>query len=124
MNKISDDIQKRTFNFAVDIFHLYTQIIQDHREFILSKQMLRAGTSIGANVREAQNAESKLDFIHKLSIAQKETDETIYWLELICSVMNIETQVSQKHILEAKEILKIIRSIILSTKRNLSHKDP
>ena len=62
----------------------YNQYLShDKKEFVLSKQILRSGTSIGALVREAQNAESKADFIHKLAIAQKECDETIYWLELL-----------------------------------------
>ena len=62
---------------------LYQYLSHDKKEFVLSKQVLRSGTSIGGMVREAQNAESKADFIHKLAIAQKECDETIYWLELL-----------------------------------------
>lgn len=76
-------IKQKTFQFAVRIVKLYKHIVEKKKEFVLSKQLLRSGTSIGANVREAHNAESDADFIHKLSIAQKECDESLYWLELL-----------------------------------------
>ena len=68
-------IKQKSFQFAVRIVKLYKHIVEKKKEFVLSKQLLRSGTSIGANVREAHNAESDADFIHKLSIAQKECDE-------------------------------------------------
>jgi four helix bundle protein len=73
-----NNIKQKTFNFAVRIINLYKYLTNEKNEYVLSKQILRSGTSIGANYREADNAESKKDFIHKLSISQKETDETIY----------------------------------------------
>src|ERR1044072_5761902 len=76
-------IQEKSFLFALRVVKLYKHLKTDKKEFVLSKQLLRSGTSIGANIREAKNAESTADFIHKLSIAQKETDETLYWLELL-----------------------------------------
>ena len=76
-------IKEKSFAFAIRIIKLYQYMISEKKEFVLSKQLLRSGTSIDANIREAQNAESKANFIHKLSIAQKETDETLYWLELL-----------------------------------------
>ena len=76
-------IKTKSFNFALRIVKLFQFLNQEKKEFVLSKQLLRSGTSIDANIREAQNAESKANFIHKLSIAQKETDETLYWLELL-----------------------------------------
>ncbi len=80
--------------------------------------MLRSGTSIGANIREAHNAESKADFVHKLGIAQKEADETIYWLELLVETKYLtEGEFNSIHT-EAEEILKIIKSIILTSKQN------
>src|ERR1700722_271622 len=72
-----------SFKFAIEIIKLYKNLVESKREFILSKQLLKSGTSIGAMIREAKNAESKNDFIHKLAIAQKECDETLYWLELL-----------------------------------------
>ena len=85
----------------------------------MSKQLLRSGTAVGALVREAQNAESKADFIHKLGIAQKECDESIYWLELLKEtdyLLDIELM-SLKN--DASEILKIIRSSILTIKQEI-----
>lgn len=112
-------VGKKSFEFAVNIIKFYKIFIVNKREYILSKQLLRSGTSIGANIREALNAQSKMDFIHKLSISQKECDETIYWLELLyqteyISKVEFETLHSQ-----ATELLKIIRSIIITTKNRL-----
>jgi len=70
----------KSFSFAIRIVKLYQYLVAEKKEYVLSKQLLRSGTAVGALVREAQNAESKADFIHKLGIAQKECDETIYWL--------------------------------------------
>ena len=76
-------IKNKSFNFALRIVKLYQFLCSDKKEFVLSKQLLRSGTSIGALVRESEQAESKLDFIHKLAIAQKEASESDYWLELL-----------------------------------------
>lgn len=73
-------IKNKSFEFAIRIVKLYQFLCNDKKEFVLSKQLLRSGTSIGAMVREAEHSESKADFIHKLAIAQKEINETIYWL--------------------------------------------
>lgn len=81
MEEKENVIVKLTFQFALDII-IYCEILQEQKKFVLANQLLKSGTSIGANVREAQNAESKADFIHKFKIAAKETEETIYWLEL------------------------------------------
>lgn len=77
------DIRERTFQFALQTFRICEQINEKERQFIITKQLARSASSVGANVREARNAESKNDFIHKLSIALKECDESIYWLELL-----------------------------------------
>ncbi|HEY4785171.1 MAG TPA: four helix bundle protein [Bacteroidales bacterium] len=74
-------IVKLTLEFALEIIE-YCELLEEHKKFIIAKQLLRSGTSIGANVREAQNAESKPDFIHKLKVAAKEADETEYWITL------------------------------------------
>ena len=112
-------IVKKSFGFAVRIVKLYKYLIDIKKEFILSKQLLRSGTSIGANVREAHNAESKADFVHKMGIAQKETDETIYWLELLYNTEFLTQKEFESIQMEAVEILKIIKSIILTSKQNL-----
>ena len=75
-------LKTKSYNFALNVISTYKNLISE-KEFILSKQLLRSGTSIGANIREANNAQSKADFIHKLSISLKESDETEYWLELL-----------------------------------------
>lgn len=111
-------ILEKTFAFAVEIVKLYKLLCETKKEYILSKQLLRSGTSIGANAREAHNAESKADFIHKLGIAQKEADETLYWLELLFQTEFITNREFDFYSLQAQEIIKIIRSIILTTRQN------
>lgn len=112
-------IKTKSFNFALRIVKLYQFLNQEKREFVLSKQLLRSGTSIGALVREAEQAESKLDFIHKLAIAQKEANESDYWVELLFQseyLNEIQYQSLKSDILE---INKILASIIISTKQNI-----
>jgi four helix bundle protein len=77
-------IVKLSFEFALELIE-YCELLEEHRKFVIAKQLLKSGTSIGANVKEAQNAESKADFIHKMKIAAKEADETEYWL-LLCEL--------------------------------------
>ena len=74
-------IVKLSLEFALEIIE-YAELLEEHRKYVVAKQLLKSGTSIGANIREAQNAESKVDFIHKMKIAAKEADETEYWLTL------------------------------------------
>ena len=116
---MNDDniIKKKSFEFAVRIVNLYKLLSVEKKEFVLSKQLLRSGTSIGANVREANNAQSKADFIHKLSISQKECDETMYWLELLKETKYMSQSEFESIHKDASELLKIIRSIILTTKK-------
>ncbi len=119
--KTKNFIVEKTFTYALEIIDLY-KILDSKREFVISKQVLRSGTSIGANVRESQNAESAQDFIHKLSIAQKETNETLYWLELLYQSNYIDEKIFQNLFSEWMEILKILRSSIITmkNKKNIS----
>jgi four helix bundle protein len=88
---------------------------------LITKQLIRSGTSIGANIREGNNAESKADFIHKLSIAQKEYSETIYWLELLKETEYIsESEFNSMHT-DAVELIKLLTSILKSAKFNIKH---
>ena len=113
-------IADKSFKFAKRIYLLYKFLLEEKKEYILSKQILRSGTSIGANVEEAIGAQSKKDFISKLSIAYKEARETHYWIRLLFEV-NIINEIEYNSILQdCEEILKIIGSIQKSTKRNLS----
>lgn len=83
MNDKKNVLKDKSFGFALKSRKLFKHLTETKKEFIMSKQLLRSGTSVGANIREAQNAESDADFIHKLGIAQKECDESLYWLELL-----------------------------------------
>lgn len=109
-------VLEKSFRFAVRSIRLYQHLKHNRKEFILSKQMLRSGTSIGANVREGNNAESKADFIHKMGIAQKEADETMYWLELLKETDYLTPNEFDSIYQDASELLKLIRSIILTAK--------
>ena len=120
MNERKNILKDKSFAFAVRIYKLSKYLTENKKEFVLSKQLLRSGTSIGANVREAYNAASKNDFIHKLSISQKEADETIYWLELLSEVGLLTKKEFDSMQVEATELLKMIRSSILTTKKNLA----
>ncbi|WP_368124672.1 four helix bundle protein, partial [Bacteroides faecis] len=76
-------VKDKSLEFAVRIVNLYKFLVNEQKEFVMSKQILRSGTSIGANIREAEQAQSRADFINKLNIALKEANETEYWLELL-----------------------------------------
>ena len=104
-----------SFQFALDIIE-YAELLEENRKFALSKQLLRSGTSIGANIREAQNAESNQDFIHKLKIAAKEADETEYWLLLCKHSKNYPA--NENLMLKIIDIKKLVSSIIYSSKQN------
>jgi four helix bundle protein len=112
-------IKLKSFSFALRIVKLYQFLSSEKKEFVLSKQLLRSGTSVGALVSESEHAESKLDFIHKLAIAQKEANESSYWLELLFQSEYINE--SQFHSLNSDivEINKILASIIITAKNNL-----
>jgi four helix bundle protein len=117
MNEKDNPVKTKSFQFAIRVVNLYKLLSAERKEFILSKQLLRSGTSVGANVREAVNAQSPADFIHKLAIAQKECDEALYWLELMKETNYInDSEFTSMHN-DAAEILKIIRSIILTSKK-------
>ena len=112
-------VKKKSFELAIRGVNFYKFLISEKKEFVMSKQFLRSVTSIGANVREAINAQSKADFIHKLSISQKECDETMYWLELLKETKYISDLEFNSLHEQSTEVLKIIRSIIITSKKNL-----
>ena len=120
MSEKKSIIKDRSFAFAVRVIRLFQYLTETKKEYVLSKQLLRSGTAIGALVREAQNAESTKDFIHKLGIAQKANDETIYWLELLKETEYINDKEFESINNEANELLKMIRSAILTSKKNNS----
>jgi four helix bundle protein len=112
-------IKEKSFGFAIRIIKMYNFLKENKKEFILSKQLMRNGTSVGAMVREAINAETPKDFIHKLSVAQKECDETCYWLELLKEANYISEKEFISIYNDVIELLKIIRAIIIKSKQKL-----
>jgi len=112
------DIRERAFSFAVEIVSLCQRLERDSGVWrVLGKQLLRSGTSIGANVEEAQAGQSRADFISKYAISLKEARETIYWLRLIQETVSTNKVEIDRLIQEAEEISKIIGSIIVNTKK-------
>ena len=109
-------LKTKSFKFAVRIINLYKYLCYEKKEFVLSKQVLRSGTSVGAMVREAEHSESKRDFIHKMAIAQKEINETLYWLELLSETEYISTTEFKSINTDAIEIIKILTSSIKTAK--------
>jgi four helix bundle protein len=109
-------IKLKSFDFALRIINLYKYLNENKKEFVLSKQLLRSGTSIGANIRESEHAESRADFIHKLSISLKEANETNYWIELLYFSKYIEEKEYQSINNDCLQIIKILVSILNSSK--------
>ena len=116
MNGKENVIKVKTFKFAVRIVKLYQYLCNEKKEYVLSKQLLRSGTSIGANVEEAGGGSSKLDFSHKISISYKEAKETHYWLRLLKETEYIDTRMFESMIIDCEEICKILFSIIKTTR--------
>ena len=108
-------IENKSFEFAVRIVRLYQHLTENKKEFVLSKQILRSGTSIGANVSEAQKGQSKADFNMKMNIALKEANETEYWLRLLQKTDYLTTQELESIERDAKEIIAILVSICKKT---------
>lgn len=117
-NKKPSIIKDKSFEFAIQTIDLYN-LLKDNKEFVLSKQFLRSGTAIGALVREAEHAESTADFIHKMAIAQKEANETEYWIELLFHTHYIDKQKYDLIINNILEIKKLLASIIITSKKKL-----
>ena len=117
-----DALYEKSFVFALRIVRLCRYLTDTKKEFVLSKQVLRAGTNPGAMVREAANAESGQDFIHKLSIAQKETAETMYWLDLLFHAGYLTEGEFHSLKKDNEELMRILRSSILTKKQNLAKK--
>lgn len=113
-------IQVKSFAFAVRVVNLYKHLCSDKKEFVLSKQLLRSGTAIGALVREAEQAESKPDFVHKMAIALKEANETEYWILLLRETGYLNPNEAESIINDNKELLKMLTSIIKSTKERIA----
>lgn len=116
MNNAKNEIQERSILYSLQIINLYRKVEKDSVGRIIGKQLLRSGTSVGANVHEAQGAQSKADFIAKMSIAHKEARESAYWLRLIRESLLISSSHLQELIEETEQIIKILSAILITSK--------
>lgn len=114
-------IKEKSFSFAVDVVKLYWVLVKEKNEYTLSKQMLRSGTSIGANVREGIRGISKSDFRFKMSIALKEANETEYWLELMMTSGVVSEQEIHKLLIECKELCKLLFSVVRTCDKDINY---
>ncbi len=122
INEMKENVVKnKSFELAIRIVNLYRFLCEQKQEYVLSKQLLRSGTSVGANIREAEHAQSKADFTHKMSIAQKEINESIYWLELLKATHYLQEEQFDSINKDAEEIIKLITSIIKTSKTNINN---
>ena len=113
---MNNAIEEKSFQFAVRMVKLCRYLCDEKKEFILSKQLLRAGTSIGANIAESQQAQSRPDFISKLCIALKEASETNYWLRLLRATDYLSETEYRTMIVQCKELERLLTSILKSAK--------
>jgi len=111
-------IHLKSYAFALRIIKLYKYLNTEHKEYVLSKQVLRSGTAIGALVKESEHAQSKADFIHKMNIALKEANETVYWLSLLKDSDYITDKSFESLHSDATELLKLLISIVKTSKSN------
>jgi four helix bundle protein len=118
MGKDRNIIREKSYRFALDIIKL-CKMLNDEKEFVLSRQLVRSGTSIGANIEEAQGAVSKKEFLQKISISFKEAKETNYWLRLLRDSGLVAKDKSQSLISDSNEIIKILSSISKTTRENI-----
>ena len=117
----NNPVLEKSKAFAIRVIRLYKYLCETESEYVLSKQLLRSGTSIGANVREANRAQSKADFVSKMNIALKEADETAYWLELLNETDYIDdTQFSSMYS-DCEELVRLLNAIVSSTRRTFSN---
>jgi len=119
MNEIKNPVLDKSFNFSLKIIRLY-KYLNDNKEFIISKQLLRCGTSIGANINESIAAQTKKDFITKMAIASKEARETKYWLRLLQESQLVNKDFGE-YLLDVEELIKILTSIVKTSQLKLKN---
>jgi four helix bundle protein len=113
-------VAEKSYRFAIRIVNLYKWLCENKKEYILSKQLLRSGTAIGALLKEAEHGQSKLDFLNKVNIALKEANEAAYWLMLLKDTEYIALKEYNSINDDAIELVKMLASIVKTTKRNVS----
>ena len=112
-------VMNKSYAFALKIVAIYKKIISENKEYVLSKQLLRSGTSVGALIKESEHAQSKADFINKLSIALKEANETEYWLNLLKDSEYIDINTYKSIYPDCQEIIRLLVSIVKTSKLNI-----
>ncbi len=117
MNEKKNPILEKSFQFSLKIIELF-KFLKENKEFVISKQLLRCGTSIGANVNESIAAQTKKDFITKMSIASKEARETKYWLRLLQESQFVKSDFKD-YLIDIEEIIRILTSIVKTSQNNL-----
>lgn len=113
-------VYEKSFKFAVKIVSLYKYLINEKKEYTISKQLLRSGTSIGANIKEATQGQSTKDFLSKINIALKEASETEYWLELLIATGYFDETIHNSLVNDCSELNRILSSIVKTTKQRLA----
>lgn len=114
----SSILRDKSFGFSVRVVRLYQHLAAHKKEYVLSKQLLRSGTAVGAMVREAEYAETRADFVHKMAIAQKEINESLYWLELLEATDYLTPTQANSLRTDATELLKLLTSTLKTAKNN------
>ena len=114
-------LKDKSFHFAVRIVNLYKYLKKHHGAYVLSHQLIRSGTSIGAIIREAEHAESTKDFIHKLSIGLKEANESKYWLDLLAATDFITKKMFDSLSRDCEELLKMLTASVITSKRRIKN---
>ena len=115
----SSIVGEKSFDFAVRVVNLYRYLCADKKEYVLSKQLLRSGTSIGANIHEALKGQSKRDFLAKMNISLKEANETLYWLRLLVATDFLSELEAVSITEDCTELVKLLTSIVKTTASNL-----
>ena len=113
-------LKTKSYDFALRVLKLHRHLAKESKEFVISKQILRSGTSVGANIEEANQAQSTPDFIHKLSIALKEASETNYWLRLLRDGEILEVKLANSILKDCEEIQRMLTASIKTSKTNAS----
>ena len=113
-------LEDKSYKFAIQVIHCCQYLQQEKREFVLSKQLLRSGTSIGALIAEGQYAQSKADFISKFSISLKEANETKYWLRLLKDTNQLDLDLTESLLDDVEQLIKMLASSLKTAKNNLS----
>jgi len=109
-------VAAKSYCFAIGVVAIYKILVEDKNEYVLSKQLLRSGTAIGALVREAQHAQSRADFVHKMNVALKEANETAYWISLLNDTGYLSVEVFSSLSNDCDELLRLLVKIVKTSK--------